>query len=61
MFIMVLPLVCETPYMLSVWLTIVPPHTVIFVQLSLILGIFDCIGFLLTRLVWRLVEYAYIP
>ena len=45
MFIMVLPLVCETPYMLSVWLTIVPPHTVIFVQLSLILGIFDCIGF----------------
>ena len=31
--------------MLSVWLTIVPPHTVIFVQLSLILGIFDCIGF----------------
>ena len=45
MFIMLLPLVCETPYMLSVWLTIVPPHTVIFVQLSLILGIFDCIGF----------------
>ena len=38
-------MVCETPYMLSVWLTIVPPHTVIFVQLSLILGIFDCIGF----------------
>ena len=38
MFIMVLPLVCETPYMLSVWLTIVPPHTVIFVQLSLTYG-----------------------
>lgn len=45
MFIMVLPLVCETPYVLSTWLTIVPPHTVIFVQLSLVLGIFDCIGF----------------
>lgn len=39
-----LPLICEAETVLGLWLTVVPDHAVIFVQLSLVLGMFDCIG-----------------
>lgn len=44
MFLLSLPLICETEQILNVWLVDVPDHTVIFVQLSLILGMLDAIG-----------------
>ena len=44
MLLMALPIICEARKILEIWLTVVPDYTVIFVQLSLILGIFDCIG-----------------
>lgn len=43
-FAMVLPIMCETEFILNTWLTVVPEHTVIFMQLSLVLGMFDCMG-----------------
>lgn len=43
-FMMALPLICEAEKILSLWLVDVPPSAVILVQLSLVLGIFDCIG-----------------
>ena len=44
MLLMALPIICETEKILNIWLTVVPEYTVIFVQLSLILAVFDCIG-----------------
>lgn len=44
MLVMVLPLICEADMILRLWLTEVPPHAVRLVQLSLVLGVFDCIG-----------------
>jgi O-antigen/teichoic acid export membrane protein len=44
MLIMMLPIICETDIILNTWLTVVPDKTVIFVQLSLIIGTFDCLG-----------------
>ena len=44
MYLMALPLICEADSVLNIWLTVIPEKTVIFVQLSLILGMFDCIG-----------------
>lgn len=44
MFIMALPIICEAENILSIWLTVVPEHTVIFAQLSLIMGMLDSIG-----------------
>ena len=44
MLIMVLPLICEAKTVLEIWLTTVPDYTVIFVQLSLIMGIIDTVG-----------------
>lgn len=44
MLMMALPIICEAERILGIWLTIVPEHTVIFVRLSLVLGLLDCIG-----------------
>ena len=44
MFMVALPLICEADAVLNIWLTDVPDKTVIFVQLSLILGMLDAIG-----------------
>ena len=44
MLIMALPIICETEKILSLWLTVVPKYTIIFVQLSLVLGMFDSMG-----------------
>lgn len=44
MLIMTLPLICEADTVLHVWLIDVPDKAVTFVQLSLILGMFDAIG-----------------
>lgn len=44
MLLMALPIICEAEKILKIWLTVVPEHTVLFVQLSLILGVFDCVG-----------------
>lgn len=44
MLVMMLPIICETDIILHSWLTVVPDKTVIFVQLSLIIGTFDCLG-----------------
>lgn len=44
MLLMILPIICETQSILRLWLTVVPEYTVIFVRLSLVLGLLDCIG-----------------
>lgn len=44
MFLIALPIICEADTILHIWLTVVPDKTVIFVQLSLVLGMLDCIG-----------------
>lgn len=44
MFMFALPLMFETEKVLNIWLTTVPPNTIIFVRLSLILGMMDCLG-----------------
>ena len=44
MLFVILPIMCETEKLLSIWLTVVPEYTVIFTRLSLILGMFDCVG-----------------
>lgn len=44
MYLMALPLIFEADTVMHIWLTVVPEKTVLFVQLSLILGMFDCIG-----------------
>ena len=44
MYLMALPLIFEADTVMNIWLTVVPDKTVLFVQLSLILGMFDCIG-----------------
>lgn len=44
MLILSLPIILEANQILSIWLTKVPEHTVIFVQLSMIMGMCDCIG-----------------
>ena len=61
MLIMALPLICEAETILSIWLVGVPQHTVIFVQLSLIMGMLDCIGssgFTACMATGRLKKYA---
>lgn len=44
MLLMALPIICEADTILRIWLVEVPEYTVIFVQLSLILGMCDCVG-----------------
>ena len=44
MLVMALPIICESEKILSIWLTNVPNHSIVFVQLSLILGMIDSIG-----------------
>lgn len=44
MLILSLPIILEANQILSIWLIEVPEHTVIFVQLSMIMGMCDCIG-----------------
>lgn len=44
MLIMAMPVILETDEILGIWVSVVPEHTIRFVQLSLILGILDCIG-----------------
>ena len=44
MFMISMPLICEADTVLHIWLTNVPDKAVIFVQLSLILGMLDSIG-----------------
>lgn len=44
MFMMTLPIICESGIILNIWLKEVPPHAVSLVQLSLVLGLLDCIG-----------------
>ena len=44
MFIMALPIILEAEQILQIWLVDVPDYTVIFVQLSLIMGLCDSIG-----------------
>lgn len=39
-----IPIMAETETILNLWLTTVPPNTIIFVRLSLILGMLDCLG-----------------
>jgi len=61
MLMMALPLICEADKILHLWLTEVPPHAVILVQLSLILGMLDSIGssgFTACMATGRLKKYA---
>lgn len=44
MLLLALPIIIEAEQILSIWLVDVPQYTVIFVQLSLIMGMCDCIG-----------------
>ena len=44
MLLLALPIMIESEQILSVWLVEVPAHAVAFVQLSLIMGMCDCIG-----------------
>lgn len=44
MYLMALPLIFEASTILDIWLTVIPEKTVLFVQLSLILGMFECFG-----------------
>lgn len=44
MLLISLPIICEAERILDLWLVTVPEHTVIFVQLSLVMGLCDCIG-----------------
>lgn len=44
MFLMAVPLIFEMRQILKFWLGDVPQYTVIFAQLSLIMGLLDCIG-----------------
>ena len=45
MLLMSLPLICEADTILHIWLKVVPPHAVSLVQLSLVLGLVDSVGF----------------
>ena len=44
MLVFSVPIILETETILNLWLTVVPPHTTIFIRLSLILGMLDCLG-----------------
>lgn len=44
MLIFTVPLICETETILNVWLVEVPDYAVIFTQLSLIMGMIECLG-----------------
>lgn len=44
MLILSLPIIIEAKQILSIWLVNIPEYTVIFVQLSLVMGMCDCIG-----------------
>lgn len=62
-FLMALPLICEAPSVLRIWLTAVPDHAVVFVQLSLVMGMIDCLGqpgFTACMAAGRLRKYALI-
>lgn len=43
-FILALPIICEADMILHIWLKEVPEKSVLFVQLSMFLGMCDCIG-----------------
>lgn len=62
-FMMALPLICEAPIVLRLWLTTVPDYAVVFVQLSLVMGMIDCLGqpgFIACMATGRLRKYALI-
>lgn len=62
-FLMALPLICEASTVLRIWLTTVPDHAVAFVQLSLVMGMIDCLGqpgFTACMATGRLRKYALI-
>ena len=40
-----LPVLLNTEYLLIVWLKLIPEHTVLFVQLTLILAMHECLGY----------------
>jgi O-antigen/teichoic acid export membrane protein len=44
MFFMALPIMCEIDQILHIWLKEVPDYTAIFVRLTFVMAIFDCIG-----------------
>lgn len=44
MLLLALPIIIEAEQILNIWLVDVPQYTVIFVQLSLVMGMCDCIG-----------------
>ena len=44
MFILALPILLEAEQIMRIWLVNVPDYTVTFVQLSLIMGLCDCVG-----------------
>lgn len=44
MLLLSIPIICETETILNIWLPEVPQYTVIFTQLSLVLGTIDCLG-----------------
>ena len=44
LFIVMLPLMCRTDYILKLWLTDVPQGTVLFVQMVLVLTLSECLG-----------------
>lgn len=44
LFIVMLPLLCSTDYILNLWLVDVPQGTVLFVQLVLVLTLSECLG-----------------
>lgn len=44
MYMMALPLIMEAETVLNIWLTVIPDKTIIFVKLSLVLGMFECFG-----------------
>lgn len=45
MLVMALPIICETDMILQLWLTEVPDKAAIFIQLSLINGLLDSVGY----------------
>lgn len=58
-----LPIICEAEIILRIWLGSVPQYSVIFVQLSLILGMLDCIGnsgFIACMATGKLKKYAFV-
>lgn len=44
LFLISLPIILSAPYVLGIWLTVVPDHTVVFLRLILILGISEALS-----------------